>query len=293
MEDSSTCSHSAAEKAPSPSLGEHCTTEASIDPSLYPTGEIIKLGNLDAYISRPAEPATAKLLLFLSNAAGVRAINNQAHADQFAREGFLVIMPDIFDGDPVPTTATFSTEEMDKLPLLDRIRLTTAEGIKRFIIDIWLARHTAEKTMPLLERIMSAIKETYPDNVENGMYAIGYCFGGKYVLKLAATDDIKAGALAHGTLVTLEDIKAVKQPVLLACVEEDPFFPDDVRESGRIFLEEMGIPNEFRVYEGVPHGFAVLGHENRIEGCKPEEAEAIKTAYAQAQDQMLHWLTLY
>lgn len=53
--------------------------------------------------------------------------------------------------------------------------------------------------MPIVEKAVKAIKETYPENAVNGVYAIGYCFGGKYVLKLAATDDIKAGALAHGT----------------------------------------------------------------------------------------------
>jgi len=64
---------------------------------------------------------------------------------------------------------------------------------------MWLARHTEEKTMPIVEKVVKAIKEVYPENTPNGVYTIGYCFGGKYVLKLAATDDIKAGALAHGT----------------------------------------------------------------------------------------------
>lgn len=63
---------------------------------------------------------------------------------------------------------------------------------------MWLARHTAEKTTPILHSAVAAVKIAYPENVSNGVYAIGYCFGGKYVLALAATDEIKAGALAHG-----------------------------------------------------------------------------------------------
>jgi len=64
---------------------------------------------------------------------------------------------------------------------------------------MWLARHTEEKTMPILEKVVKTMKEAYPEGAANGVYTIGYCFGGKYVLKLAATDDIKAGAFAHGT----------------------------------------------------------------------------------------------
>ncbi|KAF8459379.1 Alpha/Beta hydrolase protein [Terfezia claveryi] len=214
-----------------PRMGDHCTSNSPLDPSIQPTGEII----------RPM---------------------NQAHADKFASEGFLVVMPDLFHGDPVPSTPAFSKKEI-------------------------------EKTMPIVEKVVKAIKEAYPENAANGVYTIGYCFGGKYVLKLAATDDIKAGALAHGTLVTLKDIKEVRQPVSFACVEGDPFFPDEVRDNGRRYLEDLKVPNEFKLYRGVPHGFAVLGHENRSVGCKPAEVEAIKQAQVWAHDQMLNWLVAH
>ncbi|KAF8422679.1 Alpha/Beta hydrolase protein [Tirmania nivea] len=210
----------------------------------------------------------ARILIFLCNGAGIPSPSNQAHADIFASEGFLVIMPDPFDGDPAPNTPTFNKEE----------------------IEMWLARHTEGKTMPIVEKTVKAIKEAYPENAENGVYAIGYCFGGKYVLKLAATDDIKAGALAHGTLITLKDIKEVRQPVSFACVEGDAYFPDEVRDNGRKYLEDKKVLNEFKLYPGVPHGFAVLGHENRTEGCKPAEVEAIKQAQVWAHNQMLDWL---
>jgi len=86
------------------------------------------------------------------------------------------------------------------------------------------------------------------------MFLVEDCFGGKYVLKLAASEDITAGALAHGTLVTVEDIKAVKKPVSFACIEDDGFFPDDVRVAGEKHLQEMGIEHEMKVYSKVPHG---------------------------------------
>lgn len=79
-------------------------------------------------------------------------------------------------------------------------------------LDMWLARHTVEKTMPVLERALRTIKETYAEQARNGTYAVGYCFGGKYVLKLAATNEIKAGSLAHGTLKQV--LEKTNSPIL-------------------------------------------------------------------------------
>ena len=89
------------------------------------------------------------------------------------------------------------------------------------MLDMWLARQTPEKVLPILHRFVEGAKEEFADAVANGggVYAVGYCFGGKYVLLLGADlpnhmvparkDEeqgvvksapmIKAGALAHGT----------------------------------------------------------------------------------------------
>ncbi len=91
------------------------------------------------------------------------------------------------------------------------------------MIDMWLARQTPEKVLPILHRVMDGVREEFADAVANGggIYAVGYCFGAKYVLLLAgehpdtvawgqASKDeeqgavktgplIKAGALAHGS----------------------------------------------------------------------------------------------
>ena len=90
------------------------------------------------------------------------------------------------------------------------------------MLDMWLARQTQEKVLPILNKAIDGAKEEFADAVANGggIYAVGYCFGAKYVLLLGselpdtiakgqATKDeeqgmtkvepqIKAGAIAHG-----------------------------------------------------------------------------------------------
>jgi dienelactone hydrolase len=64
-------------------------------------------------------------------------------------------------------------------------------------------------------------------------------------------------------------------------VENDQLFDEEVREYGEKYLKEHNVENEFKTYSSVPHGFGVVGEY--------EDAK-IKTAQAEAFDQMLAWL---
>ncbi|KAI9724744.1 MAG: hypothetical protein M1812_000019 [Candelaria pacifica] len=289
------------------SMGEHCTTDRPTPTGETPTGEISKIGDVEVYVTKPSDypHSPSKLLLFLSSGTGIHSVNNQLQADKFASEGFLVVMPDQFGGDPSPKSVTDPKNYHETDPsLIEQVKLRAVETAKSFMIDMWLARQTPEKVLPLLQKVIEGAKEEFADAVANGggIYAVGYCFGGRYVLLLAgeqpdtavqgAVKDeeagvvkngpfIKAGALAHGTLVTKQDIEALKAPITMACVENDQLFPDDVREEGRKVLESKNIEHEINVYSNVPHGFAVLGEY---------EEETIKQSQKWAFDQMLNWL---
>jgi dienelactone hydrolase len=65
---------------------------------------------------------------------------------------------------------------------------------------------------------------------------------------------IKAGAIAHGTLVTKEDFDGMQSPLFLVCVDNDPLFPEEILEAGTKYLEANKIEHETKIYPGVPHG---------------------------------------
>ncbi|KAJ9607282.1 hypothetical protein H2200_008355 [Cladophialophora chaetospira] len=284
------------------SIGEHCVTDRPTPSDRHPSGEMSKMNDIDVYISKPADyPNTpAKLLLLLTSGTGVHSTNNQVQADMFAQEGFVVIMPDQFKGDHAPNSnkATLSSPVEPQSPgLLERIKLGAAETAKSFMVDMWLARQTPEKVLPILLKVIESCKDEYADAVAHGdgVYSVGYCFGGKYVVMLAgeqpdtvmqgqAVKDeeagvvkkgplIKAGAVAHATLVTREDLKAVKSPLTMVCVrksrdvrfltvlkltdvleENDPLFPEEVLEVGRKHFAATNIEHEINTYPEVPHG---------------------------------------
>ncbi|KAI1093189.1 alpha/beta-hydrolase [Rostrohypoxylon terebratum] len=296
-----------------PTMGEHCTSDRPTPTGLAPKGELRKLGGVDIYLAKPKYYPTnpSKLLLLLSSGTGIKSTNNQIQADKFADEGFVVVMPDLFDGNPAPNSSLGSEAEAQGTSFLDKIKLKAAELAKSFVIDEWLARHTEEKVMPILEKVIDACKSEFADAVGNGggIYAVGYCFGGRYVLLLASersrvqtgwsgahkpADEeagqgtnptkgpyIKAGALAHATLVSPDDFQGLKVPISLVCVESDPMFPDEVRETGENIMSKENVEHEVQVYPGVPHGFAVIGdYVDRN----------IKVAQETAFEQMLKWI---
>ncbi|KAF3308301.1 hypothetical protein TWF173_001516 [Orbilia oligospora] len=266
-------------------MGEHCTTDSPLPSDAgTPYGEIIKLGNVDCYVTKPPDypHVNSKLLLFLTNGVGLHSKNNQLQADYYSKEGgFLVVMPDLFDGDPAPIAGATKTDEITgHESVIEQLKTKAAEGIKLLMIDLWLARHTPEKTYPIILSVLEAAKEEFADAASQ-VFCVGYCFGGKYVLKLASTAEITAGAVAHGTAVTLEDIKAVVKPVSFVCVEGDALFPDEIREDGRKYLQDKNLEHEMKVYGSVPHGFAVMGSY---------DDDLIQQAQKEANAQMLDWL---
>ncbi|KAI6644124.1 hypothetical protein MCOR14_001460 [Pyricularia oryzae] len=281
-----------------PTMGEHCVTDRPSPSGKTGSGETRKLGGVDTYISKPSEypHAPARLLLLLTGGTGIQSTNNQIQADKFASEGFLVVMPDLFEGDAFPNATTAPEEG---LSLLDQIKLKAAEAAKSFMIDMWSARHTEEKVMPILHKVIDACKEEFADAISHGsgIYAAGYCFGGRYVILLASeragaagSDSrtttaseplIKVGSLAHPSMVTMEDFVSVKSPLGLVCVENDPMFSDEVRTAMEDHLSKNNLEHEVQVYPGVPHGFAVVGEYDDLN---------IKNAQETAYEQMLKWL---
>ncbi|TKA36352.1 hypothetical protein B0A49_13232, partial [Cryomyces minteri] len=233
-----------------------------------PVLELSKVSDVDVYITKPADypHAPSKLLLLLTGGTGIHSTNNQLQADKYAAEGFLVVMPDQFEGDPAPNTAHAPPEEHPSF--IEQVKLGVVSVAKSFTIDMWLARHTPEKVLPLLHKVLEGAKEEFADAVANGdgVYAAGYCFGAKYVMMLGGelpdtvawgqkvADEergvvkkgplIKAGALAHGTMITKADMEAIRVPVSMACVEGDSLFPDEVREEGKKALETKMVEHE-------------------------------------------------
>lgn len=212
-----------------------------------------------------------------------------------------------FSGDPVTAANVTSPNEGEGTTVIEQVKLGVASFVKSFTIDMWLARHTPEKVLPILDKVLTSIKEEYADAVANGggIYAVGYCFGAKYALLLGSSlhkdavvgqrspetqaeegmvkqgPQVKCAVIAHGTVITKQDLEGVEVPLSIVAVKDDSLFPDEIREAGVDAIKGKKVEVEQTVYDGVPHGFAILGDY---------EEPSIKEKQAKAFQQMLQFL---
>lgn len=124
-------------------------------------------GKHDAYLAEPTPERRHKdtAILFLSDIMGVWQ-NSKLLADEFAAAGYLTLLVDLFNGDPVPVHKP------------DDPRHTPA-----FDVQSWLAHgsdgknpHTEEVVDPIIVDSINVLKGEYGTTK---LGAVGYCFGAK------------------------------------------------------------------------------------------------------------------
>ncbi|KAF5018935.1 hypothetical protein F66182_9077 [Fusarium sp. NRRL 66182] len=201
-------------------------------------GRIESFDEFDAYISEPKE-STKKAILFLPDVVGHTFINAQLIADQFAENGYFVLIPDLFHGDSVP--------------------LNEPEG---FDIMAWLRgdyngnkyEHTPALIDPIVEKSISILRSKY--GIER-IGSVGYCFGSKYTVRFLDDTKINVGFIAHPSFIQKEELEAIKAPLSIAAAETDFLFPPDKRKESEEILGKIDIPSQINFYLGTSHGFAV------------------------------------
>ncbi|BCS01524.1 dienelactone hydrolase family protein [Aspergillus luchuensis] len=198
-----------------------------------PVGEVKKINNIDTYIVYPKDNKTPeKAVLFLSDIFGL--FNNaKLLADEFANNGYLCVLPDLFSGDAVDPVAMESG---------------------KFDIGAWFPNHQPANVDPIVE---STIKYIKGDLGVKRIGAVGYCFGAKYVCRFMKDGQVDVGFNAHPSFVTHEELGAIQGPLSIAAAQIDNIFTTQLRHESEETLIKTGKPWQINLYSGVSHGFAV------------------------------------
>ncbi|KAF8815627.1 chlorocatechol-degradation protein [Phlegmacium glaucopus] len=212
-----------------------------------PQGKWEKIGGIDSYVATPSgEYPKDKVILYLADGFGPQLPNAQLMADDFAATGLKTIIPDYFNGDPIPADALDNPEPTIDLPA-------------------WLRKHTQEAIRPILDKVVEALKA---DGVTS-FAATGYCLGGRSVFDLAFENIIKVAAASHPSFLKIpEDLEKYlatsKAPLLInSCTFDEQFPPESSAKADEILGGGKFVPGYKGVYfEGCTHGFAVRGDMN-------------------------------
>ncbi|KGQ12464.1 Protein AIM2 [Beauveria bassiana D1-5] len=235
-----------------------------------PKGKIIKIDNtIEAYVATPAEKTARKDvgILYLPDVISIWQ-NSKLMADSFAERGYLTVVIDLFNGDPVSLNPP-----------------------KGFDFGKWLAHgssgdnpHTKETIDPIVVKAIQALREMGVKHIG----AVGYCFGAKVRLlatpspppslrgsskksaMLTATeswqyvvrhykDGIEVGYAAHPSFVDEDELAAITGPFAISAAETDSIFPADKRHKSEEILAKTGQPYQINLFSATEHGFAVRG----------------------------------
>lgn len=119
------------------------------------TGEIKNIGEISTYFAYPSSKQTKTAILLLTDVIGHEFNNAQLIADQFAANGYFVVMPDLFESDPVP---------LNKPEGFDIMKWLTTSGPS--------GGHTFKQVDPIVENVIKEMKGNL--GVEK-IGAVGYC----------------------------------------------------------------------------------------------------------------------
>lgn len=156
-----------------------------------PTGDVTAFEDLEIYTAKPSVAEPKKAILYLSDIYGFPVVNHKLLSDNFAKQGYLTIYPNLFGDDPAPWPRT---DEFD--------------------FPAWREVHNIEVTEAIINKAIAYTKKEFPSVVQ--FFAVGYCFGGKYVVRLLDQAKIDAGFVAHPTFVTDEELRAIQGPLSIA-----------------------------------------------------------------------------
>lgn len=205
-----------------------------------PEGTFEKIGGVNCYVATPSgDYPKDKVVLFLTDVFGIILINNQLLVDDFARNGYKTIAPDILNDDA-----------------------RTDMGDPKFDRKAWMERHGPESWKPPLDNVIEALKASGVTRIGT----TGYCFGAPPALYIAMKNECHVTVLTHPSRLKVPDVfvdyKFVcKAPLLLNSCEIDPAFPaEDQTAADEILGDGKFAPGYLRTYwEGATHGYAVRG----------------------------------
>ncbi|KAH6868925.1 hypothetical protein B0T10DRAFT_553845 [Thelonectria olida] len=191
-----------------------CFTGTPGDRDYQPKGTTKTLHGLNVYQALAAAPAKGEIL-FLPDAFGL-ATHNKVLADEYAAFGYNTTIVDYFEGDALPDIVMSYTPGTD-LDSYDNFSPEEKETIRNTDMAAWVSRHPQPKISSVLHPFFVAFRKAVGPS-EN-LHLLGHCFGGKYALRLARSNQITSAiamhpvrfphrglALSHSSRTTLERI---------------------------------------------------------------------------------------
>lgn len=191
------------------------------------TGSLETLNGVRHYVT--GDKSSKNVIVFYPDVFGPVYKNSQLLADSYAKEGYFVVIPDLFDGDYVP------------------------ENAENFDWPTYLHNHRLDVVQPIADKTWEWIKA---NTSASFVGTIGFCFGAKYAVRDLSTGRSAAASIFHPSFVTIDEIAAIKAPLMINAAEVDQIYTVELRHQTEEKLQEIGARYVQTLYSNTAHGFA-------------------------------------
>jgi len=249
-----------------------------------PKGSFEEIGGRKTYVSLPEDGSKAKTIVYITDIFGVDLPNHQLLADIYAKSGFRVLVPDLFDGDALPHEFLDTVEPtLNKREKESFIESTKRQASTMATLGPWSIKHREAVSKPKVDAFIAAVKA---DPSVHKIGTVGFCWGGRHsVLQAVDGSGVDAAVALHAAMTGLADFEAVTKPLSLGFGDKDSVVPmKDVDGIISVLEKKTEVPHEIRIYPDQIHGFAVRGDHT---------SEKEKQAMNDAAQQAVEWFQKY
>ncbi|HWH98116.1 MAG TPA: dienelactone hydrolase family protein [Pseudolysinimonas sp.] len=212
-------------------------------------GAMVNLDGVTAYRAEPMVPPRGGLILIHEIWGLVPHIRDVA--DRYAREGYLVIAPDLLSDAGI--TPEVGAELAALLRESDENKRLEGQTLLREKLASTQEPVFAAEAVRKLRLVVDAL-DAEP-GIDERIAVTGFCFGGTYSFELAAADSrVRAAIPFYGIAPDAEAIARIACPVLALYGEDDPRVMATLPET-RKNMADAGVAFTEKVYAGARHAF--------------------------------------
>lgn len=255
-----------------------------------PLGSFQTLHGLRTYVTTPKEPSAntggkQDTVVFITDIFGPDLNNVKIAADEWAGQGFKVLVPDVFENDPVPhehlKAIVPNVRDKEKAGLAEKAHSATVMATS---LGPWTIKHREAVARPIVEKFFQDVKA---DPTTGKVVAVGFCWGGRYALLLSNDDSPAKPDVTiayHPAFLAEADIKNITSvPCAILKGDQDDMLSDDQLDAFEKDLSSrLGDKLLVKRYPNAVHGFAIRG-DDMVESEKKQKEDAHDTAISFAK----------
>jgi len=231
-----------------------------------PKGSMVKLGELDAYMTPTPEGAhPTKVIFLVYDIFGLGIDNSKIVADQLSTlTKTIVYVPDVLEGDwMAPDALSLPEQPMANKSLFSKVGIY-ASMISSVVTSGAIKFMIRNKEPVITPRSIAFAKALKSEKGFQRIGVIGYCFGGIQAIMLSGTDVVDVAVVVHPGKVSKEALEKIHIPTSFGLAEEDMGFNDSMVRLTKEVVEPKSnsFATEFVVYPGTVHGFGLRPNLN-------------------------------